>query len=94
MKDFSEIPQPIIPDICASRDHYFNMIVDGKCFSCGAVWGLGELRKQGLVLEAGRRTCKVTGGTAWAWKAKHPVLPPAFAEVEKPKVENPNSLFA
>ena len=40
MKDFPEIPQPIIPDICVSRDHYFNMLVDGKCFSCGAVWGL------------------------------------------------------
>jgi hypothetical protein len=38
---------------------------------------MGELRKQGLVLAAGRRTCKATGGTAHAWKAKHPVLPPA-----------------
>lgn len=51
-----------------------------------------ELRKQGLVLEAGRRTCKVTGGMAHSWKAKHPVLPPAFEEVEKPKVQNSNSL--
>ena len=56
---------------------------------------MGELRKQGLVLEAGRRMCKVTSGTAHAWKAKHPVLPPAFPqkEVQKPKVENTNSLF-
>src|ERR1700732_4618353 len=53
---------------------------------------MGELRKQGLVLEAGRRTCKATGGTAHAWKAKHPVLPPAFKEVEKPKAENINTL--
>ena len=37
-----------------------------------------ELRKMGLVLQAQRRTCKATGGIAWAWKAKHPVLPPAF----------------
>ena len=41
-----------------------------------------ELRTMGLVLEAGRRRCKVTGGTAHAWKAKHPVLPPA-REVQK-----------
>jgi hypothetical protein len=54
---------------------------------------MGELRKQALVLEAGRRTCKVTGGTAHAWRAKHPVLPPAFEEKEKSKVENNNSLF-
>jgi hypothetical protein len=33
-----------------------------------------ELRKQDLVLQAGRRTCKVTGGRAQAWMAKHPVL--------------------
>ena len=39
---------------------------------------MGELRTQGLVLEAGKRTCKVTGGTAHAWRAKHPVLPEAF----------------
>ena len=28
--------------VCASPDHYFNLIVDGKCFSCGAVWGLSK----------------------------------------------------
>jgi DNA-binding MarR family transcriptional regulator len=39
---------------------------------------MGELRAQGLVLESGRRRCKVTGNTAHAWTAKHPVLPPAF----------------
>jgi hypothetical protein len=39
---------------------------------------MGELRKQELVLWAGKRTCKVTGGTAHCWRAKHPVLPPAF----------------
>lgn len=27
---------------CRSSDHFFNMIVDGKCFSCGAVWGLSS----------------------------------------------------
>lgn len=41
---------------------------------------MGELRKQGLVLESCRRRCKVTGSMAWAWKAKHPVLPPAHEE--------------
>ena len=39
-----------------------------------------ELREQGLVLGAGRRACRVTGGTAHTWRAKHPVLPPAFKE--------------
>jgi hypothetical protein len=42
-----------------------------------------ELRKMGLILEAGRRTCKVTGGTAHSWKAKYPVLPPAREEAQK-----------
>jgi len=51
MKDFPEIPQPIIPDICASRDHYFNMIVDGKCFSCVAVWGLAPHHEYGKPIE-------------------------------------------
>jgi hypothetical protein len=54
---------------------------------------MGELRDQELVLDAGRPRCKVTGGMARAWRAKHPVLPPAFKEVEKPKVEQTNSLF-
>jgi hypothetical protein len=49
-----------------------------------------ELRKMGLILEAGKRTCKVTGGTAHSWKAKYPVLPPAR---EEKKVEQSNSLF-
>lgn len=45
---------------------------------------MGELRKQGLVLDAGKRRCKVTGSTAHAWKAKHAVLPPAReAKVEQ-----------
>jgi hypothetical protein len=48
-----------------------------------------ELRKMGLILEAGKRQCKVTGGTAHCWKAKHPVLPPAR---EEKKVEQTNSL--
>jgi hypothetical protein len=39
-----------------------------------------ELRKMGLKLDAGRRTWKVTGSTAHAWKAKYPVLPPAREE--------------
>lgn len=53
---------------------------------------MGELAKQGLVFQVRRRTCKVTGGTAWAWRAKHPVLPPA--REEKPNVEaNPAQLL-
>jgi hypothetical protein len=42
-----------------------------------------ELRTQGLVLSAGKRQCKITGRTAWAWKAKYTVLPPAFEEKQK-----------
>jgi hypothetical protein len=50
-----------------------------------------ELRTMGLVLDAGKRPCKVTGSTAHAWKAKHPVLPPA--REEPPKQTNANALF-
>ena len=54
-----------------------------------------ELRGMGLILDMGKRRCKVTGSTAHAWKAKHPVLPPAFISKESPKDEpiNTNSLF-
>lgn len=57
-----------------------------------------ELVKLGLVLEAGRRRCRVTGNTAKTWKAKYPVLPePYTKKAEKPepvKVEiNPQNLF-
>jgi hypothetical protein len=45
---------------------------------------VGELRRLDLVLDAGKRPCKITGGMSHCWKAKHPVLPPAFKEVEKP----------
>jgi hypothetical protein len=51
----------------------------------------GELRKMGLVLEAGVRRCKITGNRAHAWKAKHPVLPDAFEKPE-PKVETQQQL--
>lgn len=37
-----------------------------------------ELRRMDLVLDAGRRKCKVTGSCAHAWRAKHPILPEAF----------------
>jgi hypothetical protein len=50
---------------------------------------MGELRKMGLVLDGGRRTCKVTGSTAHAWRAKHPVLPPAFERA----ADNPQTLL-
>lgn len=49
-----------------------------------------ELVKQGLLIDAGRRICRITGNTAHQWKAKHPVLPPAR---EEKKVEvNPQAL--
>lgn len=49
-----------------------------------------ELRKMGLVIDAGRRKCRITGNTAHQWKAKYPVLPPAREET---KVEaNPQLL--
>jgi hypothetical protein len=51
---------------------------------------IGELRDQGLVIDAGIRSCKITKRRCHAWKAKHPVLPPAFPE--KPKVEEKSSL--
>jgi hypothetical protein len=44
-----------------------------------------ELRKLGLVIDAGRRICGVTGNRAHIWAAKYPVLPPAR---EEKKVEN------
>jgi hypothetical protein len=52
---------------------------------------VGELRKLGLVLDAGKRPCKITGGMSHCWTAKYPVLPPAFAG--KPKAENNNQLL-
>ncbi len=55
---------------------------------------MGELRTMGLVLESCRRRCRVTGSMAYAWRAKHPVLPPAFEKpAEKAEQTNPNSLF-
>lgn len=44
-----------------------------------------ELRKLGLVVQSRRRPCQITGNTAWAWKAKYPVLPEAFKELDKQK---------
>jgi hypothetical protein len=51
---------------------------------------VGELREQGLVIDAGMRPCKIMGKRVHAWKAKHPVLLPAREET---KVEASNSLF-
>src|SRR5579864_4507139 len=45
-----------------------------------------ELRKMGLVLDAGKRTCKQTGSTAHAWKTVAPILPPAF-KIVAPKTQ-------
>jgi hypothetical protein len=46
-----------------------------------------ELVKQGLLIDAGRRKCRITGNTAHQWKAKHPVLPPA-REIKKVEANN------
>jgi biotin operon repressor len=43
-----------------------------------------ELREQGLVIDAGRRKCRITGNNAHAWRAKYPVLPPAREEKSEP----------
>jgi hypothetical protein len=50
-----------------------------------------ELRKLGLVLDAGTRTCKVTGSTAHSWRAHHPALPEAWEEI--PTERSNNELF-
>lgn len=49
-----------------------------------------ELRKLGLVVEAGKRICGVTGNRAHSWSAKYPVLPPA----REPKPEDKQALFS
>jgi hypothetical protein len=50
---------------------------------------IGELRGQGLVIDAGIRACKHTGRRVHAWRAKHPVLPPAYEQAPK----QTNALF-
>ncbi len=47
-----------------------------------------ELRNMAPVFDAGKRKCKVTGNMAHAWKAKHPILPPAFSEEKKGELSN------
>ena len=39
-----------------------------------------ELRDLGLVIDAGRRRCEITGNNVHVCAAKHPVLPPAREE--------------
>ena len=48
---------------------------------------IGDLRKLSLVLDVGKRPCKITGGGSHRWKAKHILLPQA-------KEENPKSVQA
>jgi hypothetical protein len=50
-----------------------------------------ELRKLGLVVEARKRHCQITGNTAHTWAAKYPVLPPA--REERKVEENPQQLL-
>lgn len=52
-----------------------------------------ELRKMDLVHDAGKRKCAVTGSTAHAWRAKHPVLPEAFPKPEPNAQETQAKLF-
>jgi len=44
-----------------------------------------------LVLDVGKRPCKITGGVSHRWKAKHMLLPPA--NEEKPKSEQAGGVF-
>jgi hypothetical protein len=46
-----------------------------------------ELRKKMLVLEGETRRCQITGNTAKTWRAKYPVLPPAFSEKAAGKID-------
>ncbi len=52
-----------------------------------------ELRKLGLILDAGKRPCRITGSMAHCWKAKHPVLPEAFPIPEQPTEQQQTALF-
>ena len=59
---------------------------------------INELRQPkygALVLDAGRRRCRITGAAAHAWKAKYPVVPDPFKQKPtKPKpVETNQPLF-
>jgi hypothetical protein len=38
MKQIEEMPE--IPDVCPNQDHWLNMLIDGKCFTCGKVFAL------------------------------------------------------
>ncbi|MGH7782246.1 MAG: hypothetical protein ACREO5_00150 [Candidatus Binatia bacterium] len=49
-----------------------------------------ELQKLGLIYDTGRRECRKTHSYAHAYKAKIPVLPPAFEE----KPVDKQNLFA
>lgn len=53
-----------------------------------------ELRTMGLLIDDGKRMCRVTKSTAHSYKAKTPVLPPAFEPKPAPKVAPGQSLFA
>ncbi len=45
-----------------------------------------------LVIDGGKRRCKITGNMAHVWRVNPPIdLPPAFPE--KPKAEEPAGLF-
>ncbi len=44
----------------------------------------GELLEKKLIYDIGRRICRKTGSPAHAYKAKSPVLPPAFEPMEIP----------
>jgi len=46
MQNFPEIPQPEIPPVCVSPDHYFNMLVDGKCLTCKKTWDTEDVMEK------------------------------------------------
>lgn len=46
MQTFSEVPYPEIPPVCASRDHFFNMLVDGKCLTCKKEWATEDVMEK------------------------------------------------
>jgi len=43
-----------------------------------------ELRKLGKIIDTGRRTCKVTGNTAHAWRSAYAYMPEEVKEATKP----------
>lgn len=73
----------------AGRKRAANPILAGASPGRGEklVTPLSNSNPKPLILRP-QRTCKLTGSTAHAWKAKHPMLPEAF-----PTRDSPRGLF-